>query len=139
VGLHGCLGLAERGPGEKGQAQVDGGGVESVSSVRKLHCKLVVAVEGPCHPDQQLREVGPDAPVAVFVGMGEGALGYLATDAHVIKLGWMRPEATFDISQTLAVCKLSECHAQELIHAGKGFDVSFSAVVSHTGCEFLVR
>jgi len=57
----------------------------------------------------------------------------------VIKLGGMRPEATLDISQTLAVCKLSEGHAEELIHARKGFDVSFSTVVSHTGCEFLVR
>ena len=80
------LGALERRPGEQGEAEIDGGGVECVDGVCEIDAKSVIDVERARDTDQALREVGMDAPVALLVGVGQGAARDMAPDAHVIEL-----------------------------------------------------
>jgi len=49
------------------------------------------------------REILVDVPVALFVGIGQRALGDVATDAQVIKLGSVSAQTGFDVAQAFAV------------------------------------
>jgi hypothetical protein len=65
VEFDGGLPFAESRPREKGKAQVDRRGVEGVHRLLQFHRKGIVDVQVPGGPDQDLGEVGVDAPVAV--------------------------------------------------------------------------
>jgi hypothetical protein len=43
-------------------------------------------MQGPRDTDEYLSEIGEDAPVVSFVGVGQIAAGDLAAKAHVIEL-----------------------------------------------------
>ena len=59
-------------------------------------------------------------PVAGFVGIGQRALGDVATDAQVVELGLVRAQAGFDVAQALAVSELREGHAEKLVEMREG-------------------
>jgi hypothetical protein len=46
-------------------------------------------------------EVGEDAPVTGFVGVGQGGARHLAMPAHVVKLRAQSTEACLDIAHSL--------------------------------------
>lgn len=50
----------------------------------------------------------------------------------------MCAQATFDVSQALAVSQLCEGHAQVLVHAGERFDVALAVVSGHATSEGFV-
>ena len=83
-------------------------------------------------PIRRLREVGVDAPVAHFVGVGQRAARNAAANAHVIELVALRAQARFDVAQALAVGQLGERHAQKLIEAGEALDLVLAAIRRHT-------
>src|SRR5438876_5934215 len=95
--------LAKLGPGEKRQAQIDGGGIERVNSLGQLDAEAVVRIEYSGTGNQHLREVGVDAPIACGVRMGQGVARDLAANAEMVELGVLRAQASFDIAQTLAI------------------------------------
>ena len=64
--------------------------------------------------------------------MGEGIAGDLPPDPQVIKARLSCPQADLDISQTFAISKLGEGHAEVLVPAGKA-DHLVIAVVSGPG------
>src|ERR1017187_6563877 len=66
-----ALAATELRPGEQGQTQIDGGGVEGINGLGQVHGERLVAVEVAGHTDEHLGEVAIDAPVAKFVGIGE--------------------------------------------------------------------
>ena len=71
----------------------------------------------PCCVNQDLGKVGPDSPVARFVGMGQIVAGNSSADSHVIKFVAHGPKAGFDIAQAFPVTQLREGHHQKLIEA----------------------
>src|SRR6267143_1164351 len=103
VQFHRSFVLAKHGPGEKGQAQIDGGGIERVNRLGQLYAEAVVCIERSGAGNQHLREVGVDAPVAHRIRMGQGIARDLAANAEMVKLGVLRAQASFDIAQTLAI------------------------------------
>ena len=71
VQLHRRLALAELGPGEQGQAQIDHCRVQGVHRLVQLDAEGLGRVERAGRRDQPLGEVGSDPPVAHLVGVGQ--------------------------------------------------------------------
>ena len=82
----GTFGPAETGPGEKGQAQVDGRRIQRVDGALKVGTVTVVG-KVPGLVDQVLGEVGMDPPIPGGIGVGKGVPRHTAPDTHVIELG----------------------------------------------------
>ena len=74
----------------------------------QLHSERFVAIEIAGGGNQDLSEIGIDAPVAMLVGVCQGIARNLASEAHVIKLGLLRTETGFYIAETFAIGKLSK-------------------------------
>lgn len=45
-------------------------------------------------------------------------------------------QADFDITQALAVSELGECHTEELVETGKGFDLTVAVITLDTAAEW---
>jgi hypothetical protein len=118
----------EASPGEDRQAEVDGGGIQGVHRALQIETERFVGVHRARDVDEHLREVGEDSPGVSLVGIGQCGSGNPASNAHVIKLAVDRPQASFDIAQTLAVGQLSKCQAKELIETGKATEFIVSTV-----------
>jgi len=73
-----------------------------------------------------------DAPVAVLVGIGQGAVGDPTVKAQVVELGRLSAQRGFDIAQTLAKGELREGHGQELIERGEGQRRIPARIAGHT-------
>ena len=86
VHLHSSFVPAELGPPEQRQAQVDGGRVQSVETLIQIHADRIAGVQGPRDANQDLREVGIDAPVARLVGVGESGARHSTAESHVVEL-----------------------------------------------------
>ena len=78
-----------------------------------------------------MRDVGVNAPISLFVGIGNGRTRYPAADAHVIQLLLLGTEARFDVSQTFPVGELRECHAEILIEAGEALYLEVAVIPCH--------
>ena len=71
VHLDGTFVLAELRPGEKGQAQVDGGRVQRVQTLIQIHADRIGGIQRSRDADQHLRELGVNAPVMRVIGVGQ--------------------------------------------------------------------
>jgi hypothetical protein len=129
VQLDGRLGGPKRCPGEQRQAQIDGRGIQCVDRVVEVDRQSLAGVQSARDPDQRLGELEMDAPVAALVGVGQGTATDIAADAQVIELRALRPQAGFDVAQALAVGRLRERHAQELIQATEAAHVEVAAIL----------
>lgn len=134
-----CAGIfAESRPWKERQAEGDRGGVEGVDRVRQIDSKAVCMVQLPGLANQDLSEVPPDAPVAMFVGMCQRAAGNRGAHSHMIELCLVSTKTALDIPQPFPIGKLREGHAEVLIHTREGFDVSLAVVSFHATGEFPV-
>ncbi len=79
------LGGAKRRPWKQRQAQVDGCGIQGVHRVGQLDAEALVAVQLACSLDQQRRQIGPDMPVAAFVGIGQCRAFDGRSEAHAVE------------------------------------------------------
>ena len=131
----GGFGLAEVCPGEHGQAQVDGGGLEGIDGVIEFQSQVVVGIQGSGEADEGLGEVGVEAPVAGLVGVGKGIAGDAAAQSHMIEFILVRPQADLDVAQALAVGELGEGQTEKLVEAGKGLDVAVALIPPDTAAE----
>jgi hypothetical protein len=70
-GVHfdGAFVLAELGPRKQGETEVDGGRVQRIQALIKFHAHRIPGIQGPSHANQDLREIGVDAPVARLVSV----------------------------------------------------------------------
>ncbi len=103
VQLDGGLALLERRPREDREAEIDGGGVEGVDGLVEIDAERLAGIQAPGNTDQGLGEVGVNAPVAPFVGIGQGGARDISADAHVVKLARLGAPADFDVAQALAI------------------------------------
>jgi hypothetical protein len=98
VELDGPLVLAEPGPREERQAEIDRRGVEGVHGGLQVHPQGFAGIERLGERDEGLREVGHDAPVARLVGIRQGAARHAPPDAHVVELRLHRAETSLDVA-----------------------------------------
>ena len=84
--LDGGQGGAEARPRKDAHAQIDGRGIECIDHLFRFHRKAVSGVKFSGGLDQARREIHVDATVALLVGIGQRALGDVASYAQVIEL-----------------------------------------------------
>jgi hypothetical protein len=130
VQLDGALSSPEVRPGKERQTQVDGSGVEGIDGLRKFQSEAVSRVQALGFLDQELGEIGVDAPVPLLVGVGQRAARNPAPEPHVIQLLRHGTKARLDIPEALSKRELSEDQTQELVPAGK------AAAPPHAGIPF---
>src|SRR5258708_39938297 len=73
----------------------------------EIHTERIGGAEGSRNADQDVREVGKDAPVTRLIGVGQRGARHLALETHVVQLGAQRTETCFYIAQALPVSQLS--------------------------------
>jgi hypothetical protein len=133
--LERSLGATGRRPREEREAQIDGRGIQRMGRVRELDAEIVLDIEPARDLDQGLGEIGVDAPVAYFVGIGQRLARDRTADAHVVELVALRTQTGLDIAQALAVGELCEGHAQKLVEAAERLDLVLARVALHTAAE----
>ena len=129
------LGRPEGCPRKQRQTQIDGRGIERVDGVLEVHAEGFVEVEPARDANQVLRELGVDAPVARFVGVGQRAARHRSANPKVIELGRLRTQAGLDVAQTLAIGELRERHAAKLIGATEIAHATIAAVALDDAIE----
>ena len=70
VKFDGRLVLPEGGPGKERQTEVNRGGVQRIGGGLEFKTERLVSVKRGGLPDEDLGEIGKDAPVAIFIGIG---------------------------------------------------------------------
>src|ERR1035437_3325485 len=139
VHLHRAFVAAKLRPGKQRQAKIDGGGIQCVQAVVKIHADGIGGVEGPCDADQDLREVGKDAPVTRLVGVGQSGARHLALEAHVVQLRTHCTEACFYVPQALPISELSEGHGQILVPAREVSQAGVAIVTRDAATKLSIR
>src|ERR1035437_7909071 len=114
----GGFGTAEGGPRKQREAQVNGGGVQRISGGLEFKAERFIGVERGGLLDEDVGEVSEDAPVAIFVGVGQRAAGSGLPDAGVIELGAEGRQTGFDVAQTFAPRQLGERPHEERFAGG---------------------
>ena len=107
--------FSEPGPRKEGKTQIYCRGIEDIGDSIQLHTEIVLGVQSPRDTNQHMSEVCVDAPISLFVGIGQCAPGDPATNADVVEFRADGTKTRFDISQTLSVGELCECHTNELV------------------------
>ena len=133
----GGFGAAEGGPGKEREAEVDGGGIQSVSSGLKFEAERFRGVERRGLLDENVGEVGEDAPVAVCVGIGQRASGDGLADAGVIELRAKGGQTGFDVAQTFAPGQWGESQHEKLFVGGEFADTAVAVVTGDTFVELV--
>lgn len=82
-------------------------------------------------------QIGVDAPVARFVGVGQRGAGDLAAQTQVVELRVARAQARFDVAQTFAIRELGEGQAEKLIPTGETADFVVAAVTGDAALKLL--
>ena len=135
--LHGGFALAEFGPGENRKTEIDDRGIEGVDCPVELQSEILGCVQLSGRLNQHLSEVGINSSVSDLVGVGQGVSGDLASNPHVIELGFGHAQARLDIPQTFPVGQLRKSHAEELIPAGKALDLVIAVVAFYALTKFV--
>jgi hypothetical protein len=126
----------KRRPGKQAQAQIDGAGVQSVDRVVQIDPKRGFAqVELACAADKDRCQVGPDAPIARFVGIRQRGSSDGRAKAHRIELAGIGRETGLDVAQALSPRQLRECHGSKLLGAGQRPHARVASVALHDASE----
>src|SRR6056297_3237520 len=104
-------------PWKQCQTQIDNCCVQSVDCIFQGNAKIFVDVKLPCFFDKNLCKIVIYSPVSFLVCIGQVVARDFPTKAAMIKFFVQGSQASFDISETLPVCQLSECHCQILVEA----------------------
>ena len=115
VQLHGPLAATKSRPRKQAQTQVDRGRVQGVGGILQLHRQRIVTVQLSRASDQNVREVGEDAPVVSPIGIGQRAPRDTPAKSRVIQLGLECPQARLDVAKALAIGQLRKGQTQPLI------------------------
>src|SRR5574340_959032 len=133
------LGIAKRRPWKQRQAQIDGGGIQSIDRVVQIDGQGVLGVQAPRDPNQRLGKLAMDTPIPCLVGVGQVAATDVAPNPQVIELGQLRSQTRLDVPQALPVGKLREGHAQKLVEAAEGADVEVATVLRNQPAKGMPR
>ena len=131
------LGAAKTRPGKQVQTQVDGRGIQGVDGFVEFGSDRFIGVEDASAPDQRLGQIAVDTPVALTVGVGQGAAGNFAANTQVIELLTARAQTGFHVAETLPESELAKGHAKKLVPAGERFHFIVAAIAPHTAAELL--
>lgn len=118
VEFEGGLVLANLGPREAREAQVNGGGIQRVGGGLEIGAERVFGVKRGGLGDEDLGEAGKEAPVALLVGIGQGAAGDGLAETGVVKFGAQCGQTGFDVAETFALGELGKSEHEEVFVGG---------------------
>ena len=134
----GSLVLTELGPREQRKTEVNGGGVQSVGGGLEVGEERVFGVKRGGLSDEDLSEVGKDAPITLFVGIGQRAAGGRLAETGVIKFWTEGGQTGFDVTETFAPSELGESEYEEVFVGGKFADEMIAVVTGDTLVELVL-
>ena len=137
VEFHRCFGTAKASPREQRQAQIDGGGIEGIDGSVEVSTDGFASVHRASDGNQHLSQIGPDAPVMSFVGIGQCGTRDAAPKSQMVEAVLDRAQASFDVTKALTTCQLGEGHREKLIHAREATMPLVAAVAAHTALELV--
>lgn len=137
VELDGGLVLSKRGPRKERETEVNGGGVQRIGSGLQFKAERLIGVKRGGLPDEDVGEIGKDAPVAIFVGIGQSAAGGGLADAGVVEFRAEGCQAGFDVAQTFAPGQLGKRQHEELFISGEFADAAVAVVTDNTLVELV--
>ena len=137
VKFDGGLVPAESSPRKEREAQVNGGGVQRISRRLEFKAKGFIGVERGGLLNEDVAEVGKDAPVPLFIGHRQGVAGGGLADAGVIEFWAEGRQTGFDVAQTFAPGQLGERQHEELFVSGQLADAEVAVVAGDTLVEFV--
>jgi hypothetical protein len=137
VEFHRCFGTAKARPRKQRQAQIDGGGIEGIDGGVEISADGFASVHRSSDGDQHLSQVGPDAPIMSFVGIGQRGTRDAAPESQMVEAVLDRAQTGFDVTKALTTCQLGEGHRQKLIHARETTMSPVTAVAAHTTMELM--
>jgi len=129
--------LPKRGPRKQRETEVNRGGIQRVSCGLEFKAEGFVGVERGGLLDEDLGEIGKDAPVPFFVGHRQGVTGGGLPDAGVIEFRAEGRQAGFDVAQTFAPGQLGERQHEKLFIGGQLADAEVAAVTGDTLVELV--
>jgi len=119
--------------------QIDRRGIERVDPFHEIHAEELLDIDAAHDLDQMLGELCVNGSIACFVRIGQRASGSRHLNTQMVELGRLHPKAGFDVAQTLAIGKLREGHAEELIGAVEIAHATISIVALHDASKRLPR
>src|ERR1017187_9537580 len=137
VHLHRTFVLTEPGPRKHRQTKINRCRIQRIQGLNEIHAERIVCIEWPGNGYQHLGKVCKDAPIVRLVGIAQCRARHASSEAHVVQLAAHRPQASFDVAETLAVCQLSKGHGQILIAARETPMVRISAITLDTLLELV--
>ena len=135
--FHSAFVGSELGPREKGETQIDGGGVQSIRGLIQFDSEGIVSVKATGLPNEDLGKVGIDSPISDLVGMSQSIARDVSAEAHVIEFPLSRTETGLDVSEAFPIRQLSEGHAEKLVPARKVFDLVVAVVSLNAFLKFV--
>ena len=139
VHLDGGLVLAELGPREQRQAQVDGGRVQRVQAVVQIHADRIGGIQRPGDADQAPARSRRRCASLRVVGVGQRGARHAAAEAHVVELASQRAQAGLDVAKALPISQLGEGHRQILVPAREASRPRIAAVARHATAKLAIR
>ena len=137
VHLHAALVSPKPRPWEERKTQVDGRRIEGVSGLFQRDAKVVADIQGSSPADQDLSEIGIDAPVSQLVGVGQGAPGHVTAKAGAIEFRLHRLKAEDNFPQAFSPVELSEGHAEKLVVTHERSHAAIAVVAFDASVEFV--
>ena len=129
VQLDCSLGFAKWRPIEQAQTKVDRRCIQRINRVLQIQADQVrVAVKFACALDQQGGYVGPNAPVARLVGVGQRRAMHRVAKAHRVKFVRIGAKRYLDIAQALAPRQLRKRHHTKLFCTAQTANARVAAV-----------
>ena len=135
--FHSAFVGSELGPWEKGETQIDGGGVQGIGGLIQFDSEGIVGIEATSLADENLGKVGIDSTISDLVGVGQGIARDISSEAHVIEFPLSRTQTCLDVSETFPIGQLSKGHAEELAPARKAFDLVVAVVSLNAFLKFV--
>jgi hypothetical protein len=88
-------------------------------------------------PDEKLRQIIVNAPAALAVGIGQGAVGNFAVKAQVIELVATRAQTRFHIAEALPKGELAKSHTEKLTPTREALYFIVAVISSDTTVKLL--
>jgi len=130
------FGLPEMRPREHRKAKVNGRGIECVNHLLEIEPIGIFGIQSAGLSNENLSESFVDAPIPIFVCIGEIRSDDLPANTHRVAMS-ATIQASFDIPQALPKGDLGEGHGEKLISSGHTLTGSWHGVQIDAALEFL--
>src|ERR1019366_7411889 len=117
--------------------QVNGGGIQRVCGGLQFAAPRIRGIKRGGRLNENLSEVGEDAPVPFFIGVGQGAAGDGLVEAGVVKPRAERRQAGFNVPQAFAPGQLGERPHEEMFVRREFADAAVALITVDTLVELV--